>query len=223
MNPIENYAGKYTILFDNLEDKTAVENFGRMERWVRDGVDVAGEAYRQFIEEIYQKNALYRNELVLDGDPVDIGNLTMPVLQIIGSFDHLIPPESSKPFTEGIPSTDTDIHEFPTGHVGMAVSGKAHAELWPRVATCFRERSVTWTDGSDTIDGNDVTEGTDQEQSLQRLDGIGPAYDEHLRDAGITAVSQLADEDATSLATRLDLSEARVTSWIEQARQLIRD
>ena len=223
MNPIENYAGKYTILFDNLEDKTAVENFGRMERWVRDGVDVAGEAYRQFIEEIYQKNALYRNELVLDGDPVDIGNLTMPVLQIIGSFDHLIPPESSKPFTEGIPSADTDIYEFPTGHVGMAVSGKAHAELWPRVATWFRERSVTSTDGSDTTDGNDVTEGTDQEQSLQRLDGIGPAYDEHLRDAGITAVSQLTDEDATSLATRLDLSEARVTSWIEQARQLIRD
>jgi polyhydroxyalkanoate synthase len=105
----------------------------------------------------------------------------------------------------------------------MAVSGKAHAELWPRVATWFRERSVTSTDGSDTTDGNDVTEGTDQEQSLQRLDGIGPAYDEHLRDAGITAVSQLTDEDATSLATRLDLSEARVTSWIEQARQLIRD
>lgn len=166
MNPIENYAGKYTILFDNLEDKTAVENFGRMERWVRDGVDVAGEAYRQFIEEIYQENALYQNELVLDGDHVDIGNLTMPVLQIIGSFDHLIPPESSKPFTEGIPSEDTDIYEFPTGHVGMAVSGKAHAELWPRVATWFRERSVTSTDGSDTTDGNDVTEGTDQEQSL---------------------------------------------------------
>jgi len=220
MKPVENYIGKYTILFDNLEDKTAVENFGRMERWVRDGVDVAGEAYRQFIEEIYQKNALYRNELVLDGDPVDIGNLTMPVLQIIGSFDHLIPPDASKPFMDAIPSEDTDIYEFPTGHVGMAVSGKAHAELWPRVATWFRERSVTSTKGTDTPGGSDVPEGADQEQSLQKLDGIGPAYEERLHDAGISTVSQLAAADPAALAERLGISGSRVSSWIQQAQQL---
>jgi polyhydroxyalkanoate synthase len=223
MNPIENYAGKYTILFDNLEDKTAVENFGRMERWVRDGVDVAGEAYRQFIEEIYQENALYQNELVLDGDHVDIGNLTMPVLQIIGSFDHLIPPEASKPFTEVIPSEDTDIYEFPTGHIGMAVSGKAHAELWPRVATWFRERSVTQSEESATVDQSEAEAETDQDRSLQTLDGIGPTYEERLHDAGITTVTQLAGEEATSLAIRLGLSESRVASWIEQARQMTTD
>ncbi|MCL7418868.1 MAG: hypothetical protein M8354_13685 [Halalkalicoccus sp.] len=152
MNRVDTYLGKYMILFDNLNNKTAVENFGRMERWVRDGVDVAGGAYRQFIEDIYQENSLYQNELVLNGEPVDIDNLTMPVLQIIGSFDHLIPPEASKPFTEVIPSADTDIYEFPTGHVGMAVSGKAHTELWPRVATWFRERSITQTGESSTVD-----------------------------------------------------------------------
>jgi len=219
MKPVENYLSKYTILFDNLEDKTAVENFGRMERWVRDGVDVAGEAYRQFIEEIYQENALYRNELVLDGDPVDIENLTMPVLQIIGSFDHLIPPEASKPFTEVIPSEDTDIYEFPTGHVGMAVSGKAHAELWPRVATWFRERSITQTEESATISQGEAEAEADQDQSLQTLDGIGPTYEERLHDAGITTVTQLAAAESVPLADRLGLSESRVMAWIKQARQ----
>ncbi|WP_321169926.1 class III poly(R)-hydroxyalkanoic acid synthase subunit PhaC [Salinigranum rubrum] len=159
INPVDTYLGKYTMLFDNLDNKTAVENFGRMERWVRDGVDIAGEAYHQFIEDIYQANALYRNELVLDGDPVDIENLTMPVLQIIGSFDHLIPPDASKPFTDVMPSEDTDIYEFPTGHVGMAVSGKAHAELWPRVATWFRERSETPIEDPDTTNRSNVAEG----------------------------------------------------------------
>ncbi|WP_254533344.1 hypothetical protein [Natrinema gelatinilyticum] len=58
---------------------------------------------------------MYRDELVLDGHPVDIENLTILVLQIIGSFDHLIPPDANKPFTDVIPSEDTDIYEFLTG------------------------------------------------------------------------------------------------------------
>jgi polyhydroxyalkanoate synthase len=219
MNPVDTYLGKYTILFDNFDDRTAVENFGRMERWVRDGVDVAGEAYLQFIEDIYQKNALYQNELVLDGTPVDIENLTMPVLQIIGSFDHLIPPDASKPFTEVIPSEDTDIYEFPTGHVGMAVSGKAHAELWPRVAMWFRERSVAQFEESATVDQGEAEAEADHDQSLQTLDGIGPTYAERLHDAGITTVTQLVAADPVQLADRLGLSESRVTAWIEQARQ----
>ena len=65
----------------------------------------------------------------------------MPVLQIIGSFDHLIPPEASKPFFDVIPSDDTTVLEFPAGHVGLAVSGKAHADHWPQVSDWFAERS----------------------------------------------------------------------------------
>lgn len=102
----------------------------------------------------------------------------------------------------------------------MAVSGKAHAELWPRVATWFRERSVTSTMGADTTDWSDVPEGADQEQSLQRLDGIGPAYEERLHDAGISTVRQLAAANSAALAERLGISGARVASWIEQAQQL---
>ncbi len=34
----------------------------------------------------------------------------------------------------------------------MAVSGKAHAELWPRVATWFCEWSVTQTEESAMVD-----------------------------------------------------------------------
>ena len=143
----------------------------------------------------------------------------MPVLQIIGSFDHLIPPGASKPFTDVIPSEDTDIYEFPTGHVGMAVSGKAHAELWPRVATWFREQPVAPTDESNTTDESDGTEEVDQEQSLQILDGVGPAYEERLHNVGISSVSQLAATDPAVLAERLGISSSRTASWIEQAQQ----
>ncbi|WP_435344921.1 class III poly(R)-hydroxyalkanoic acid synthase subunit PhaC [Haloarchaeobius sp. HRN-SO-5] len=221
LNPVETSIGKYTILLDNLDDGAAVQNFGRMERWVRDGVDVAGEAYRQFVEDVYQANALYRNELVLDGERVDVENITMPVLQIVGSFDHLVPPEASKPFTDVIPSEDTDVYEFPTGHVGMAVSDKAHAELWPRVAAWFRERSVAPTENSAAVETDEDAGRAGRERSLQTLDGVGPAFEERLREAGITTVGQLAGAEPAVLADRLDIGESRVASWVEQARERV--
>jgi polyhydroxyalkanoate synthase len=91
--------------------------------------------------------------------------------------------------------------------------------LWPRVATWFRERSVTQTEESATVSQDEAEAEADQDQSLQTLDGIGPTYEERFHDAGITTVTQLVAADPVQLADRLGLSESRVTAWIEQARQ----
>jgi polyhydroxyalkanoate synthase len=143
MDPVANYVSKYIRFFDNVENDDFVENFARMERWLDEGIDVAGETYVQFLEEIYQGNRLYHNELYLDGKHVDLAEVDMPVLQIMGEYDHLIPAEASKPFNEVIGSDDTEIIEYPTGHIGLAVSGSSHREVWPRVAEWYLEKSAT--------------------------------------------------------------------------------
>ncbi|WP_247001789.1 class III poly(R)-hydroxyalkanoic acid synthase subunit PhaC [Halosolutus gelatinilyticus] len=148
MDPVANNLTKYVRFYDNMEDGDFVENFARMERWLSEGIDVAGAAYEQFIEDIYQENKLVENELYLDGKHVDITEIDMPVLQIVAEYDHLIPPEASKPFNDAIPSADTEIMEFATGHIGMSVSSRSHAELWPDVCEWFEERS----DGEDAVD-----------------------------------------------------------------------
>ncbi len=141
MNPINNYMTKYVQLYRKLDNEGFVENFGRMERWLREGVDIAGKTYVQFIGDIYQDNKLYENEFMLNGTHVDIQNINMPVLQVVGEFDNLIPPTASKPFNNVIASDDTEIMEFPSGHVGLAVSDKAHANLWPQVCKWLERRS----------------------------------------------------------------------------------
>ncbi len=143
MDPVANYVSKYVRFFDNVENDDFVENFARMERWLDEGIDVAGDTYVQFLEDIYQDNKLYNNELYLDGKHIDLSNIDMPVLQIMGEYDHLIPAESSKPFNEVIGSDDTEIIEYPTGHIGLAVSGSSHRDVWPRVAEWYLERSAT--------------------------------------------------------------------------------
>jgi polyhydroxyalkanoate synthase len=141
MDPVENYVSKYIRFAENIENESFVENFGRMEKWLGDGIDVAGETYVQFLEDIYQDNKLYKNELELDGQHVDIQNIDMPVLQLMGEYDHLVPAAASKPFNEVVPSDDTTIMEFSTGHIGLSVSSSTHAELWPDVAEWYSERN----------------------------------------------------------------------------------
>lgn len=201
MDPIDNFVTKYVHLADNLENDDFVENFARMERWLSDGIDVAGRAYVEFLRWMYQENLLYRNEVELNGRAVDIERIDMPVLQIIGEYDHLIPPESSKPFTDILPSDDTEIIEFSTGHIGLSVSSRSHAELWPEVTTWYSQRS----DGS-------------RAEELTSLDGIGPTYFKRLQSAGIETVDELATADASELAESVDIPEGRLETLIERAR-----
>ncbi|MFB6092352.1 MAG: helix-hairpin-helix domain-containing protein [Haloquadratum sp.] len=58
----------------------------------------------------------------------------------------------------------------------------------------------------------------DDEASVETLTGIGPAYGERLESIGIETVSDLAAADADEVAAEIDVSETRVTNWIEQAR-----
>jgi len=142
MDPVANNVTKYVRFYDNMDDEDFVENFARMERWLDEGIDMAGVAYEEFIRDIYQENKLYENELELGGEHVDITNIDMPVLQIVAEYDHLIPPEASKPFNDAVSSTDTEILEFATGHIGMSVSSRSHEELWPEVCDWFEARST---------------------------------------------------------------------------------
>jgi len=145
MDPVSNYVSKYLRLYDNVEDDEFVENFARMERWLAEGIDVAGATYEQFIEDIYQDNKLAKNELSLGDKHVDLGEVDQPILQIVGHYDHLIPPESSTEFNDLVASEDVTTFDAKTGHIGLSVSSSSHDELWPSVAEWFAERSADAT------------------------------------------------------------------------------
>lgn len=204
MDPVENYVTKYVRLFDNIENDDLVENFARMERWLGDGIDVAGEAYRQFLEDLYQENRLMKNELYLDGKHVDVNAIDVPILQIVGEYDHLVPSEASKPFNDVVGSDDTSVIEFPTGHIGLSVSSSSHDQLWPEVAEWYVDRM-------------------DSGRELEAVSGIGPSYADRLVDVGVETLPELARADADELGDETDISTRRIENWIEQARQLTAD
>jgi len=200
MDPVENYVTKYVTLYENLDNDDFVANFARMERWLDEGIDLAGDAYVEYLEKIYQDNQLYRNELELDDQHVDITNIDMPVLQIIGEYDHLIPPESSKPFGDVIGSDDVTTIESPTGHIGLSVSSSSHEKLWPDVSEWFHEQSEP--DDSDAVGEDDekTTDGADiQTRASEAVDAVADDTEEVTDDTESAAAKD--DETVADVET----------------------
>jgi len=200
MDPVENYVSKYIRFAENMENESFVENFGRMEKWLGDGIDVAGETYVQFLEDIYQENKLYKNELEIGGKHVDIQNIDMPVLQLMGEYDHLVPAAASKPFNEVIPSDDAEIMEFSTGHIGLSVSSSTHANLWPDVAEWYSERNRNEEVDIDVESPEDDAQ-TAVEEVAQAASEAAEAADAEAEEADSEAATS---EDGGELAADVD-------------------
>jgi polyhydroxyalkanoate synthase len=241
MDPVDNFVSKYVRLYDNIEDEDFVENFARMERWLDEGIDVAGEAYVQFLKDIYQGNKLYENELELDGKHVDITEIDVPLLQLMGEYDHLIPAEAQKPFNDVVGSEDVTTIEYPTGHIGLSVSGSSHENVWPQVCDWFHEYgSADVAEDATQIEIDDVEDESadaavgaaeepeaeeppsdpepdvEVEVGIESVDGIGPTYAERLRDIGIETTGDLAAADVSTVAEAAQVSESRAGDWLDQ-------
>jgi polyhydroxyalkanoate synthase subunit PhaC len=133
---------KYVDMLDVIGDREKLLNFLRMEKWIFDSPGQAGECLRQFIKDCYQQNKLAKGELVLGGRTVDLKKITMPLLNIYASADHLVPPASTKPLNDLVGSTDKSLYEFKGGHIGVFVGAKSQKELAPAISTWLHERSA---------------------------------------------------------------------------------
>lgn len=125
---------KYIGVMDSLEDEDKLLNFLRMEQWKVDLPAIAGEMYRKYIKDLFQKNLLIKGELYLGGTKVDLKNMTVPYLNIYATSDAIIPNESSKAIMSEIGTKDKEEIPFPGGHIGVFVGNKSQKDLAPAVA-----------------------------------------------------------------------------------------
>jgi polyhydroxyalkanoate synthase subunit PhaC len=132
---------KYVGLVDILDDKAAIEDFLRMEKWIFDSPDQAGEAFRQFIKQFYQGNGFVNGGITIGERDVHLGLVEMPVLNIYAEQDHLVPPASSKALKELVGSEDYSELSFRGGHIGIYVSGRAQKEVPSAIHEWLAKRS----------------------------------------------------------------------------------
>jgi polyhydroxyalkanoate synthase len=140
LKPFSLTGQKYVNLVDMLDDPKKIRNFLRMEKWIFDSPDQAGEAFRQFIKDFYQRNGLIEGGIAIGGKEVRLADVTCPLLNIYAMQDHLVPPDSSKALAGRTGTEDYTELAFPGGHIGIYVSGKAQKEVTPSIGKWLNER-----------------------------------------------------------------------------------
>ena len=131
---------KYIQFFEGIENPKFVSTFLRMEKWIFDSPDMAGEVFREWIRDLLQKNLLIKNQLVLDGRKVDLRKIKCPLLNVFGKNDYLAPPSTAKPLSKAVGSKDVTTIGVDTGHVGIFVGSKSYKTISPKIAKWIRER-----------------------------------------------------------------------------------
>lgn len=145
LNPWRLMFDKYVTFLEHVDSRDFVSNFIRMEKWIFDSPDQAGEAFREFMENTYVGNKLVKGEMELAGRKVDLKKITMPVLNVFAERDHLVPPACSRVVPDVVGSDDVTSESFPTGHIGMFTSSRSQKHYAPTIAKWFVERSGTKT------------------------------------------------------------------------------
>lgn len=120
---------KYVGVVDILDDAAALEDFLRMEKWIFDSPDQAGEAFRQYIKQFYQGNGFVKGGIVIGERDVHLGLVEMPVLNIFAEQDHLVPPDASRALRGLVGTQDYSELSFRGGHIGIYVSGRAQTQV----------------------------------------------------------------------------------------------
>lgn len=140
LKPFELGLQKYLSLLDIADDPRKSANFLRMEKWIFDSPDQAGEAWAQFMQDFYIENKFMHGEVEIGGETVNLKNIKMPVLNLYAEQDHLVPPASTVVLQDYINTKDYTEAGFPVGHIGMYVSGKVQKSLAPLIADWLKER-----------------------------------------------------------------------------------
>ena len=77
------------------------------------------------------------------------------------------------------------------------------------------------TDGPATTAGESAAESAATTRGLDAVSGIGPAYAEQLRSAGVSTVGDLAAADPDRLADETDIARGRLRTLVDRAGELV--
>lgn len=140
LSPFRLAGQKYVDVVDILDDAEALKNFLRMEKWIFDSPDQAGEAFRQFAKDFFQQNKLVEGNVVIGDRRVNLRDVAMPVLNVYATQDHLVPPAASKALAGCCGSRDYSEFSFRGGHIGIYVSARAQREVPSTIAKWLSAR-----------------------------------------------------------------------------------
>ena len=131
---------QYATLWQNLWNDEYVDGYQAMAQWAGDHVPFPGGVMRQVVEQLVRGNALVNGSLRLGGSDVDLSAIRCPLLNVIAQFDHIVPPDGSRPLTTLVEQAEELV--LKAGHVGLLAGRQAAKGTLPQISAWLQAHSV---------------------------------------------------------------------------------
>ena len=139
---------QYATLLDNIWNDDYVTAYQAMTGWSNDHVPFPGAAARQTMEMLARENGFMRGSVRLDGDAIDLRDITVPMLTVIAERDHIVPEPVAAPLPGLVGSDDSEELRLDAGHVGLIVGRTAAKVTIPRIIEFLKARSEPLEDAA---------------------------------------------------------------------------
>ncbi|MCA9674325.1 MAG: alpha/beta fold hydrolase [Myxococcales bacterium] len=133
-------AAKWVGQPDLIGDRAAQDAFRALDTWASDNIPFPGDAYRTYIRELYQGNALVRRAHRVRDRVADLSQIKAPTLAIVASRDQICPAPAACALLDHVGTKDVETLRVPGGHVGAVVGGRAAREMYPALIAWLRAR-----------------------------------------------------------------------------------
>lgn len=129
---------KLRMVLERADNEEWLRAFTAIETWGNDNVDFAGGAYRDYICELYQADALVRGQLHISGEAVELSHLVCPLMVVSFAHDHIVPEASARCLVELAGSSVKEDVVLSGGHVGAVIGKRARNTLWIQISNFYR-------------------------------------------------------------------------------------
>ncbi len=114
-----------------------MKNFWALEVWSQDNVSFPGRCFVTIIDELYKKNALAKGLLKVGSQPVLLGQLKGPVLNIAATDDHIVLFNSTLQNYHLDNGAELESISAQGGHISALLGSRAQKTLWPQLIEWF--------------------------------------------------------------------------------------
>ncbi|HSG90934.1 MAG TPA: alpha/beta fold hydrolase [Pseudomonadales bacterium] len=141
LRPAQKPAARIRV-WEQMWNDEFVKSYRAFDRWGEETLPLAGEYFRQTTKGLMWDNKLYTGELKVDGKPVALPSITVPVMHITAQHDHIVSTEASAPLLDLVGSEDKTELVLKGGHVSLIAGPNAVRRMWPALSAWLAERST---------------------------------------------------------------------------------
>ena len=120
-------------LLVNLHDPAHIARYREFENWFKHTQDIPGMFYLWIVRHLFRDNALIAGTLEIDGQPVDLSRIDMPLNLLAGATDHITPPDQVLAIADHHSTPTALVYRdvTPGGHLGLFMGHEALRHHWP--------------------------------------------------------------------------------------------